>query len=143
MRRFWTLLVAVAVALVIALPAGAAKPDKPGKPPAQTARYAVTMELIDEHDGIFTTLDECTDGGFLEMELSHGVALVNTEVSFLQVEIGSINWDRHYPYIRTPDLVPVDFNPNHYPATVPSTVPGLTGEELTGCHGGGADVNAD
>ena len=43
MKRFWTVLVVVAVALVMALPAGAVKPaNPPGKPPADEPLVGLT-----------------------------------------------------------------------------------------------------
>ena len=40
MRRFWMMLLTISVVLVIALPAGAAKPDKVPKPPIAVSLYA-------------------------------------------------------------------------------------------------------
>ncbi len=42
MKRFWTMLVVVAVALVMALPAGAVKPENPGKPPPDEPLVGLT-----------------------------------------------------------------------------------------------------
>jgi hypothetical protein len=46
MKRFWTVLLVVAVALVMALPAGAKpdKPDKPGKPPPDEPLIGLTCD---------------------------------------------------------------------------------------------------
>jgi hypothetical protein len=46
MKRFWTMLLVVAMALVMALPAGAKpdKPDKPGKPPPDEPLAGLTCE---------------------------------------------------------------------------------------------------
>ena len=67
MRRFWIMLLAVALALVIALPAGAGKPDKPDKPekptPEPPTTYAVTITMTNG-SGIETTCD----GSTIEME---------------------------------------------------------------------------
>jgi hypothetical protein len=45
MRRFWFVLLTVAMALVIALPAGAGKPTKPPKPPKPPASAPVAVYL--------------------------------------------------------------------------------------------------
>lgn len=43
MKRFWTMLMVVAVALVMALPAGAVKPPKPPKPPKPSTSVPIAM----------------------------------------------------------------------------------------------------
>jgi hypothetical protein len=42
MKRFWTVLLIVTVAIVMALPAGAVKPDNPGKPPPDEPLVGLT-----------------------------------------------------------------------------------------------------
>lgn len=42
MKRFWTVLLVVTMAIVMALPAGAVKPDNPGKPPPDEPLVAST-----------------------------------------------------------------------------------------------------
>jgi hypothetical protein len=50
MKRFWIPLLAVAMALVIALPAGAGKPpkEKPPKPPKPTTSAPIAVYLDDD-----------------------------------------------------------------------------------------------
>jgi hypothetical protein len=45
MKRFWITLLAVAMALVIALPAGAGKPEEPDKPPKPTTSAPIAVYL--------------------------------------------------------------------------------------------------
>ena len=45
MRRIWIMLLAVAMALVIALPAGAGKPDKPPKPPKPPTSVPIAVSM--------------------------------------------------------------------------------------------------
>ena len=139
MRRVWITLTILAVATALALPATAKKPDRPpgpDKPPVETGQYMVTMELVDESNGI-TTSAPCTDGGFLTMELSSQGNLGPVDaVPFLEVQIDTtLHWYRDYPYFRTPDLVVEPFDPNEYPLHEAQT-----GNGLAGCHGGGVDV---
>ena len=92
MKRFWTVLLVVAVALVMALPAGAVKPPKPPKPPTSVP-IAVFMdaEPVWAHEGsdllrYIVTLENKTGS-----EIS-GVALAFTHSIFLSepVSIGTL-----------------------------------------------------
>jgi len=139
MRRVWITLTVLAVATALALPAAAKKPEGtpgPDKPPVETAQYEVTMEFLDESNGIASSVP-CTDGGFLTMELSSQGNLGPVDaVPFLEVRIDStLHWYRHYPYFRTPGLVLKGFDPDEYPLDEAQM-----GDGLTGCHGGGVDV---
>lgn len=55
MRRIWIILLAIAMALVIALPAGAGKPDKPPKPPKPPTSVPIAVFINAEplwtHEG--------------------------------------------------------------------------------------------
>jgi len=68
MRRFWMMLLTISVVLVIALPAGAAKPGKGPKPPIAVSLYANPMSVHEGADTISytvtlenTTRDKITD----------------------------------------------------------------------------------
>jgi hypothetical protein len=137
MKRIWIILLAVAVALVIALPAAAFRPDKPGR--ASPKLFDVTMSFRGTNNGFATT---CPEAESITMELSQG-RLMAVDVPILKVnfpEIGTEDnpWYRYYPYYVDEDAATeADFDPNDYPLSEPER---LEGTGLTGCHGAGIDV---
>jgi hypothetical protein len=145
MRRFWIILLAVAMGLVIALPAATAgKPDKPGKSPTLFDVHFQFEFLPDDDSDIFAGFDStntgCTAGGVITMEAGSANQLRSLDVEsgyvpMLDVNFPGIESYRYYPYY--PDAAAAiddDFDPAGYPAVVP-----IEGQ-LVGCHGAGIEV---
>jgi hypothetical protein len=138
------MLVAVAMAIVVAIPAGAAKPDKPGKPDEPTPTlFEVTFAFANDDKGGFSTENEvCTTGTSITMKAGPGGRLyangeVGTDVPLLYVNLPLLEWGRDYPYYPDAESAnAVGFDPTkpHIPTA---------GSGLTGCHGGGIDVLVD
>jgi hypothetical protein len=111
MKRFWIMLLAVALALVIALPAGAGKPekpDKPGKPSPDPVFYHVTLNRT----------------GAEGLGLCDGVPLVMTDIdgALLADGTGATSVPRLYLHA-------------HIAWSRTGPVP-ISGDEFDGCHGG-------
>ena len=107
MRRFWIVFLAVAMAAVIALPAGAKKPDKPGKPTTgfkptacwvddafdsafvTDAAHRDGVETDADDDGVFTLTAE-ESGGYNET-LYNVRPVVYSDTDVLCVEVMLVN----------------------------------------------------
>jgi len=67
-NRFWIVLLAISMACAIALPAGAVKPDKPGKPPPDEPLAGTTCKAIGEWGDPFS-------GGEVPVTLSENACI--------------------------------------------------------------------
>jgi hypothetical protein len=112
-QRTWIILLAVALALVIALPAGAGKPDKPDKPEKPTPDlvfYDVTLDRTGA-EGLGLCAEE-PEGPLVMVDID-GALLADgtggTSVPRLDLR-AEVPWRRSYPAI--------------------------SGEKFVGCHGG-------
>ena len=140
-KRFWIVLVAVAMAMVSAIPAGAAKPAKPAP-----TLYEVAFDFSGASDGFSTR--QCGIGESLTMEAGPGGRLgatgdlneagdEGTDVPLFDVRLPGLEWHRYYPYYPDAEsALDDDFDPN-------SQYSPTAGIGLTGCHGGGIDVFVD
>lgn len=140
MRRSWIMLMAVALAIAVALPAEAGKPVKPDKPdPTLPTLFDVTFEFIDTSPG-FSSATGCSDDTAITMELGPadrlGTLGVDVDVPMLDVKLPGLEWYRYYPYYADVGDVPDGFDPDGYPTVDPYEAD--TG--LHGCHGAGIDV---
>ena len=146
MKRVWIALTVVAVALVMAMPVGAAvdcdDPKFASNPTCSDAgdviAYEVTMEFLEGQDGFSTSIG-CTDDGAVLMDLTAqgDLSAVLDRPQFLDVRIGeALQWERHFPYFATvADANAPILEPNLYPSESPEA-----GNGITGCHGGGIEV---
>ncbi len=143
MKRVAIALTAVSVALVMAVPVGAAPPkcaldpDAPGCPPVdEVVQYRATMDFVEGLDG-FSTLTGCTDDTTVLMDLTAqgDLSAVLDRPQFLDVQIGeALHWERHFPYFATVEDAG-EIDPNLYPSESAESDAGITG-----CHGGGIEV---
>lgn len=144
-KRFWIVLLAVAMTIVVALPAAAkGKPDKPDR--RGPTLFEVTFEFLGDGAG-FSTTTGCTTAGVITMEagpggrlgsINEGLGTLDADLPMIDVRLPGLEWYRYYPYYADVEEVPGEFDPNDYPLSAP-----LTGADLTGCHGAGIDVFVD
>lgn len=102
MKRTWIVLLAVAVALAIAMPAGAKKPDKPDEPATGFKPMACEVDVpfhyafvrtagsegedVHEDDGVFT-LDATEAGGFNETRYTVATDIADSNVLCVTVKL--------------------------------------------------------
>jgi hypothetical protein len=140
MKRLWVMLLAVAMALVIALPAATAgKPDKPDKSPTL---FDVEFVFSESSPGFSSTTGCMTDEEgqivrSITMEAGPANQLRSSEdvPPLLNVNLPYVDSYRYYPYY--PDAAAAtnaSFDPAEYPAVVP-----IEGQ-FVGCHGAGITV---
>ncbi len=94
MKRIWIVLLAVAVALAIVLPAGAKKPDKPDKP--NTGFQPMACEV-----------DDAFSHAFVKDYRSTGGEDVDGELFTLDVDEPGVFWVTRYTVKPPPELIDV------------------------------------
>jgi hypothetical protein len=141
MKRFWIMLLAVAMALVIALPAATAgNPDKPGKSDKSPTLFDVKFQFVGNSAGFDSSSDPgCTTDGVITMEAGpanqlRSLDVESVDVPMLDVNLPYVDSYRYYPYYPDAGAVPEGFDPADYPAVHP-----IEGQ-FVGCHGAGINV---
>ncbi len=112
MRRFWMMLLTISVVLVIALPAGAAKPGKGPEPPIAVSLYANPMSVHEGADIISYTVtlendtrDKITD---IRVKLSAAGSDDDTDVFSIEAkEDATVNFSRTVREFEEAGLCPV------------------------------------
>lgn len=120
MKRFWIMLLAIATALVIALPAGAVKPPPKDKPPKPTTSAPIAVYL----DVGPMWVHEVTDNVYYKVAVHNktnaevGIGLVELELTYGEETSGKIT----VPLLDTDNSIPafgtVTLEYSAYPAPV-------------------------
>lgn len=118
MKKYWILFTALMMALAVATPAMAGKGgNKPPKPEDQPTLYKVTMEFVDDKEGLSTT---CLAAGQTSMEMvgttRGGELTLESDAAEIYIRAPLVKWERKYPTSDTGAFDTGVFNECHGPS---------------------------